>query len=249
MGHSHIRLYLPNFNLVYQTQPYPDRRCDQDAHNNKEAYNTKPVWDPKNHVASANLIEPHFCQVWGMDCTPCAYLMRKQVVPPTTPAPSNDCSESFNDQMIKRYPIIETLDLLLNMPASNIEPPLKFYTHKDAEDDVTCFQKLKHIVQGTKAEVYVDEFTIHWEFSAAWRKLYNTFLGTGAKDTLAAQLEKTIQNLCYNGPKHGFTFTMYIERHKTVYGLCWLWQRRLIIPPMTPALAYAISWMESQTKL
>ncbi len=34
---------------------------------------------------------------------------------------------------------------------------------------------------------------------------------------LAAQLEKTIQNLCYNGPKRGFNFTMYVERHKAAY--------------------------------
>ncbi len=46
---------------------------------------------------------------------------------------------------------------------------------------------------------------------------YTTFLGTGAKDTLAAQLEKMIQNLCNNRPKHGFMFTMYVELHKNVY--------------------------------
>ncbi len=72
-------------------------------------------------------------------------------------------------------------------------------------------------MQGTKAEVYVDKFNIHLEYRAAWRKLYNTFLGTGAKDTLAAQLEKTIQNFCYNGPKCGFIFTTYVEPHKAVY--------------------------------
>ncbi len=48
-------------------------------------------------------------------------------------------------------------------------------------------------------------------------KVYITFLGTGAMDMLAAQLEKTIQNLCYNGPKRGFTFAMYVECHKTAY--------------------------------
>ncbi len=47
--------------------------------------------------------------------------------------------------------------------------------------------------------------------------MYNTFLGNGEKDTLAAQLEKTIQNLHYNGPKRGFTFAMYVEHHKTKY--------------------------------
>ncbi len=72
-------------------------------------------------------------------------------------------------------------------------------------------------MQETKAEVYVDEFNVHSEYCAAWSKLYNTFLGTGAKDALAAQLEKTIQNLCYNGPKCGFMFSTYVECHKAAY--------------------------------
>ncbi len=152
-----------------------------------------------------------------MDGAPCAYLMHKHDVPPTTLGPSHDCAKSFNNQMIKCYPIIKTPDLLLNMPAPDLEPPLKFYIHEAAEDNAQCFQELKCIVQGTEAEVYVDEFIVHSEFCAVWRKLYNTFLSTGANNMLAAQLEKTIQNLCYNGPKHDFMFTTYIERHKATY--------------------------------
>ncbi len=91
-------------------------------------------------------------------------------------------------------------------------------------------------MQGTKAEVYVDGFNVHSEFRAAWRKLYNTFLGTGAKDMLAAQLEKTIQNLCYNGPKCGFTFTNYVDHHKAVYQSMLALAKKQIIPPMTLAL-------------
>ncbi len=59
------------------------------------------------------------------------------------------------------------------------------YAHEAAEDNVCCFQELKCIMQGTKAKVYVDKFNLHSEFCAAWRKLYNTFLGSGAKDKLA----------------------------------------------------------------
>ncbi len=36
----------------------------------------------------------------------------------------------------------------------------------------------------------------------------------GEKDTLAAQFKKTLQNLWYNGPKRGFTFSTYVERLK-----------------------------------
>ncbi len=59
---------------------------------------------------------------------------------------------------------------------------MKLYTHKAAEDNAQCFQELKCIVQGTKAKVYVDKFNIHSEFYAAWRKLYNSFLGARVKD-------------------------------------------------------------------
>ncbi len=98
----------------------------EDTHDNKEAYNTRLVWDSKNCAASTDLIQQHFCQIRGMDSAPCAYLMHKHVVSPTTPAPSNDHAESFNDQMIKQYPIVKTLDLLSNMPTLDMEPSLKF---------------------------------------------------------------------------------------------------------------------------
>ncbi len=109
------------------------------------------------------------------------------------------------------------------------------------EDNAQCFQELKRIVQGTKAEVYVDKFNVPSEFCAAWRKLYNTFLGTGAKDTLAAQLEKTIQNLRYNGQKRGFMFTTYVEPHKTAYQSMLDLAKKRHYTTTTPALASVIS--------
>ncbi len=63
--------------------------------------------------------------------------------------------------MIMHYPIIKSLDLLSNLPAPDVEPPLKFYTHEAAEDNAWCFQELKCIVQVTKAEVYIYEFNVH----------------------------------------------------------------------------------------
>ncbi len=119
--------------------------------------------------------------------------------------------------MIKLYPIIKPTELLSNLIVPGVEHPLKLYTRKAAENNTHCFQELKRIVQGTEAKVYVDKFNIHLVFCVAWKKLYNTFLGAGAKDMLAAQLEKTIQNLRYSGPKHGFTFATYVERHKDAY--------------------------------
>ncbi len=142
--------------------------------------------------------------------------------------------------MIKHYPIIKPSDLLSNISATDVEPPLKLYTLKAAEDNAQCFQELKCIVQETEAEVYFDELNIHLECCAAWRKLYNTYLGTGAKNTLAAQLDKTIQNIRYNGSKCGFTFSTNVEYHKTASSLCWPWQKRPIIPPMTLALGSII---------
>ena len=204
----------------------------EDAHDNKEAYNTRPVWDPKKRAASADLIELHFRQIRGRDGAPCAYLMREHVIPPQGSGSFLDHSQSFDDQMIKLYPIIKPTELLSNMIVPGVEPPLKLYTREAAEDNARCFQELKRIVQGTEAEVYVDEFNVHSEFRAAWRKLYNTFLGAGAKDTLAAQLEKTIQTLRYNGPKRGFNFATYVERHKDAY------QSMLALAKKTNYVAY-----------
>ncbi len=62
-------------------------------------------------------------------------------------------AKSFDNQMIKHYLIIKSLDLLSNLPAPDVEPPLKFYTCEAAEDSAQCFLELKQIFQGTKAEV------------------------------------------------------------------------------------------------
>ena len=109
--------------------------------------------------------------------------MRERITPPPVPS-TNDHAQSFDNQMIKHYPIIKLSDLLLNLPIPDVEPPLAYYTHKAAEDNAQCFLELKRIVQGTEAEVYVDKFNLCSEFRAAWRKLYNTFLGIGTKTHL-----------------------------------------------------------------
>ncbi len=54
-------------------------------------------------------------------------------------------------------------------------------TREAAEDDAHCFQKLKCIVLGIEAEIYMGKFNFHSEFCAAWRKLHYNFL----KDMLA----------------------------------------------------------------
>ncbi len=95
----------------------------KDAHNNKQAYNTQPVWDPKNCTASTNLIEQYFHQIQGLDSAPCAYLMQEHVVTPSTTGPFTDRAKSFDDQMIKRYPIIKQLGLLSNLSPPDMEPP------------------------------------------------------------------------------------------------------------------------------
>ncbi len=107
-------------------------------------------------------------------------------------------------------------ELLANLSILDVKPPVKLYTHQAAEENACCLQELKCIVQGTEAKAYVDKFNVHLEFGAAWMKLYNTFLGPGAKDRLAAQFEKTIQ-IWYNRPEHGFPFNTYVECHKTTY--------------------------------
>ncbi len=189
----------------------------KEAHDNKEAYNTWPIWDHKNHAVRADLIKQHFQQIQGRDIAPSAYLMREHTQPPAATGPSDDHAESFNDQMIKQYPIIKPTELLTNTPILDMEPPLKYYTCKEAEDNAQCFQELKCFVQGTEAEVYIDNFNVHSEFQASWRKLYNIFLGTGTKDTLATQLERDIQTLWYSGLRRGFTFNTYVECHKQAY--------------------------------
>ncbi len=190
-----------------------------DTHNNKQAYSTWPVWDSKNHIVSADLIKQHFCQILGMDSAPCTYLICKHVIPPTPSSSSVEHVELFDNQMIKHFPIIKQTELLANLSILDMEPPLKLYAYQVAEDIARCFQELKRIVQGTEAKVYVDNltFNVHFESQAAWMNLCNTFLGSGAKDLLAAQLEKTIQNLQYKEPKSGLTFNTYIECHKTIY--------------------------------
>lgn len=66
--------------------------------------------------------------------------------------------------MIKYYPIIKPTQLLGNIETPDGEPPPNIYNHMAVEDNEWCFQELKRIVQGTKAEVYVNEFNIYCKF-------------------------------------------------------------------------------------
>ncbi len=106
----------------------------EDAHDNKEACNTQPVWDPKNPAASADLIKQYFCQIWGIDGALCAYLIREHVTPLSTSGHSDDCAKSYDDQMIKHYPITKPSNLLLIF-CSRCRAPLKLYTHEAPEDN------------------------------------------------------------------------------------------------------------------
>ncbi len=69
------------------------------------------------------------------------------------------------------------------------------YTYKDWEDTLHFFQELKCIIEGTEAMVFVDKFGLRSDVSSTWRKLYNNYLGRGAKNTLASELENKIQQL------------------------------------------------------
>ncbi len=106
----------------------------EDAHNNKVAYDSWPVWDSVNCTASTDVIKQHFCQIHGMDGALCAYLMHKHIILSPVLGTTNFRAKSFDNQMIKCYPIIKSLDLLSNLPAPDVEPPLKFHAHKTAED-------------------------------------------------------------------------------------------------------------------
>ncbi len=97
--------------------------------------------------------------------------MHKIIFPSTVASCSDKHAKWFDNQMIKRYPIIKSTEFLAHLLVPNVESPLSMYTCKAAEDNARCFQELKHIVQGTEAEVYVDEFNIHSVFCAVWRKL------------------------------------------------------------------------------
>ncbi len=147
---------LVNLNILEELQLQQEIK---DTHNNKVTYDSRPVWGSKNCAMSADLIKQHFRQIRGMDSAPCTYLMREHIIP--LPVLGTSCAKSSDNQMIKCYPIIKLSDLLSNLPAPDVEPSLKFYTCKAAENNAHCFLELKCIVQGTKAEVYIDEFNIH----------------------------------------------------------------------------------------
>ncbi len=66
--------------------------------------------------------------------------MREHVVPPPGSGLFLDHAQSFDDQMIKLYPIIKSTELLSNLIVPGVEPPLKLYTHEAVEDNARCFQ-------------------------------------------------------------------------------------------------------------
>ncbi len=125
--------------------------------------------DNHNCTASSDLIEQHFCQIEGSDGALCAYLMRNALVPLPVSNCSDECTESFDNQVIQQYLILKLTEFLSYLLMPEAEPPLRLYTHEAAEDNAHCFQDLKHIVQGTEAKVYVDKFNLSSEFHSTWR--------------------------------------------------------------------------------
>ncbi len=136
-------------------------------------------------------VEQHFWQIQGFDGAPCSYLMWEDKDPAVLPV-AHLGTDSFDNQMIKIYPIVNCTKLFSNMALLDMEPPLNMYTCKAAEDNTCCFQELKCILQGNEDEEYLDKFNLHSEFQAAWRKLDNNFLWARAKDTHASDLKNTI---------------------------------------------------------
>ncbi len=116
----------------------------EDAHDYKVVYNNWLTWDAKNHVVSANLIKQHFQQILGINGSPCAYLMCENSQVPNQTVHSEETLEAelFNNQMIKDYPVIKPTELLGNIAPPYGDLPLNMYTHKDAEDNAQCCQKL-----------------------------------------------------------------------------------------------------------
>lgn len=92
------------------------------------------------------------------------------------------------------------------------------FTKEFQHNNNMCCNKLKEIVRGTKAKVYMDEFVLTTDFCATWLRIYNTFLGEGSKDILVTELEDNIANTNYTGLMKGFTFMFYVECHKTTTG-------------------------------
>ncbi len=180
----------------------------------RKHYNTWSIWDQKYSAASANLIKQHFLQIWGRDGATCAHLMHVHAQPPAMRGSTDNCAESFDEQMIKQYLIIKPTELLTNLPVLDVEPPLKCYTCKAVEDNAQCFQELKHIVRGTETEVNVDKFNIHLESG----------LPGGSCITLSFALG---QRICLHSIGEGQTYSLvqqaktwintYFEHHKQVY--------------------------------
>lgn len=72
--------------------------------------------------------------------------MQEYVIPLYVQGTFDEHAESLNNPMIKCYLIIKPLDLMTNITAPDVEPPLKLYTCKAAEDNACCFQELKRIM-------------------------------------------------------------------------------------------------------
>ncbi len=63
---------------------------------------------PYNRAASADLIKQHVCQIQGIDGTPFTYLVHKALTTQCVSSCSDECTNLFDDQMIKRYPILNS---------------------------------------------------------------------------------------------------------------------------------------------
>ncbi len=157
--------------LYYSWWPWeaPSPTGTKEAHNNGVAQLNCPKMDAKNCTASTDLIDENFQQIQGIDGVLYAYLIMRIPVPDPLPVSAvvNFGMDSFDDQMIKWYPIAKYVNLLPKTSPPNGKPPLNMYTSK-VTDDYACFlQEMKCIMHDTVAKVFVDDFNLKSEFCAA----------------------------------------------------------------------------------
>ncbi len=86
---------------------------------------------------------------------------------PRTSPPTDRTRNIEDDLMVKFFPNICHLHLVKKLTNSD-KPNATMYTNEATEHNA-CFAKLKHIAEGTDAEVFMDEFNICLNFAQPGR--------------------------------------------------------------------------------
>jgi hypothetical protein len=161
-----------------------------------------------NWVRTFEIIDEYLMRLIGDKCmVPLFYVVRKdaEVVPEANDPPTNYVSRW--SEMCARMPHYTT--------TAGVRTPMPTYE----EDNRKVWDKLATIFDTSDDYTYMKPFQRERDGRAAYKALYDHFLGPNNTDNMAVKADAEMAKLKYTGEKRRHNFETYVNAHKRLHNV------------------------------